>query len=67
MNYGFAGAAAALLKTVTLNKENIKQWAILDSGATSNFLMTGAHVKSIDSNAQQITVTLPDGNKVKPT
>ena len=29
--------------------------------------MTGAHVKSVNSNAQQITVTLPDRNKVKST
>ena len=30
-------AANQLLKTITVNIENVKQWAILDSGATSNF------------------------------
>ena len=30
-----------LLKSFTVNMENVKQWAILDSGAKSNFLMIG--------------------------
>ena len=62
-----AGEAAELLKTITLTKENINQWAILESGATSNFLMMDAHITIINSNKQQISVTLPDGNKVKST
>ena len=36
------------MKTVTTaNMENVKQWTILGSGATSNFLMTNAHTSSV--------------------
>ena len=40
-------AASHLLKTVTVTMENVKQWATLDSGATSSFLMINAHITSI--------------------
>ena len=56
-----------LLKTVTVNMENVKQWAILDSGATSNFLMMNARTASIVPTDNSISVTLPDGSKVQST
>jgi len=49
-------AANQLLKTVNMNMENVKQWAILDSGATSNFLMTDAHTSSVTPVINPISV-----------
>ena len=58
-------AVNALLQTVVLNKDNIENWAILDSGATSNFLMTNAHAVVRNPAEEPIQATLPDGNQVK--
>ena len=38
----YSHAANSLLKTIDFNLEDIKQWAILDSGATSIFLLSDA-------------------------
>ena len=65
--HGLAAAANHLLETITLTRNNIHKWAILDSGATSNFLMTTAHVANKERIDDGITVSLPDGNKVKST
>ena len=62
-----AAAANQLLDTITLTRENIHKWAILDSGATSNFLTTAAQVTNKETIYDDITVSLPDGNKVKST
>ena len=43
----FAFAAEKLLKTVDIDMENIKEWAILDSGATSHFLVVDAPVDDV--------------------
>ena len=43
----FAYAVTALLQTVDIDTTNIKQWAILDLGATSHFLVTDAPVKDV--------------------
>ena len=43
------------------------KWAIPDSEATSNFLMPGAHTFSSIPIKNPISVTLPDGNKVRST
>ena len=67
LTYGFAGAAAALFETITLDKDNIWKWAILDSGATSSFLMMDTHATNLNNNAEKINVTLPDGNNVQST
>ena len=40
---------------------------ILDSGATSNFLMMDAYTSSVTPAINPISVTLPDGSKVKST
>ena len=65
--HGLAAATNHLLETITLTRNNIHKWAILDSGATSNFLMTTAHVANKERIDDGITVSLPDGNKVKST
>ena len=67
LTYGFAGATAKLLDTIRLSRKNIMKWAMLDSGATSNFLMTDAHATHFDASAKNIHVTLPDGNQVFST
>ena len=63
----YADAANQLLKRVSVNMYNVKWWAILDSGATSNFLMTDAHMFSRTPTDDPINVTLPDGSKVRST
>ena len=45
----------------------INKWAILDSGATSNFLTTGAHVTNIQPTQTPIVARLPNGDKVRST
>jgi hypothetical protein len=47
--------------------ETINKWAILDSGATSNFLTTGAHVTNIQPTQKPIVARLPNGDKVHST
>jgi hypothetical protein len=43
----YALSAAALPRTVNINMDTINKWVILDSGTTSNFLITSAPVTSI--------------------
>ena len=50
-----------------MNMENVKQWAILDSGATSKCMMTDGHTLSVTPAINPTSVTLSDGNKVKNT
>ena len=50
----YALAAATLLRTVNIDMDTINNWAILDSGATSNFLTTGVHVTNIQPTQKPI-------------
>ena len=63
----YGHAVNQLLKTVSIDMHIVKQWAILDSGATSNFLMTDVHTFSITPTDEPISITLPNGNKVRST
>ena len=45
--------------------ENIKEWAILDSGATSHFLVTEAPTSEMTIATMPIRVTIPDGSQVQ--
>ena len=65
--YGYAQAANSILKTINFNLEDIKDWAILDSGATSHFLVTDASATGISVATNPITVTIPDGTKLTST
>ena len=56
-----------LLSTVSINLSNIKKWAILDSGASSHFLAVGAPITRKEKATSPISVTLPDGTKVRST
>ena len=55
------------LSTVDINIKNIREWTILDSGASSNFLVVGAPVTNKKVAVTPILVTLPDSEKVHST
>jgi hypothetical protein len=42
----------------------INKWAILDSGASSNFLTTGAHVTHVQPAQKPIVARLSNGDQV---
>ena len=56
-----------LLLTVDFTKENLNNWAIIDSGATSNFLVTEATVADVVTAHNPLTVTIPAGSRVQST
>ncbi len=64
-NYAFA--AAALLKTIKTDATTIKNWAILQSGATSHFLTTNAPAANIIPATVPIIARLPNGEQVQST
>lgn len=53
------------LQTICVNQENVEQWAIVDSGATSNFLMISSPTKNRRPATKPINVTLPNGESIK--
>ena len=60
----YANAAQSLLKTVDFKLEDLKNWAILDSGATSHFLITNAPVIDIIPATTPMVVQIPNGERV---
>ena len=56
-----------MLKKINFNLEDIKNWSILDSGATSHFLVTDASATGISVATNPVTVTIPDGSKLTST
>ncbi|EJK70474.1 hypothetical protein THAOC_08166 [Thalassiosira oceanica] len=63
----YAQAANSLLKTVDFSIDDIRNWAILDSGATSNFLITEAPADDEQDAATPLRASLPDGTQVLST
>ena len=63
----YAYAANDLLSTIKFTAANIKEWAILDSGATSHFLIVEAPTRQRDVASDPLIVRLPDGARVKST
>ena len=63
----YSHAANSLLSTINFNLEDIRQWAILDSGATSHFLIPEAPTKNVQPATNPLKVTMPDGNSVYST
>ena len=59
--------ADKILSTVDINMESIKDWEILDSGATSHFLVTAAPITNITPESNPLTVKLPYGACVSST
>ncbi len=66
-SHNYAHAASALLRTITTNAATIKQWAILDSGATSHFLTTDAPASNIIPASVPLISRFPNGDKVQST
>ena len=64
-NYEYA--AKALLATVDINMKNVHEWAILDSGATSHFLVIAAPTTDLQEAKNPLSVKLPDGARVRST
>ena len=64
-HYGYA--AGKLLATIDFSVSDIRKWAVLDSGATGNFLVTDAPLNDRTEAHEPLTVTLPDGNRVNST
>ena len=60
----YSYAAKALLETVDLDLSNIHKWAIMDSGATSHFLVTAAPTTNRQIDKTPLRVRLPDGGEV---
>ena len=55
------------LSTMDINLKNIREWTILDSGASNHFLVLGAPVTNKQVAVTPIPVTLPDGDQVQST
>ena len=63
----YSHAANSLLATINFNLEDIRNWAILDSGATSHFLVPDAPTINVQPALNPLHVTMPDGNSVSST
>ena len=60
-------ATKALLITVDINMQNFHEWAILDSGATSHFLVIAAPTTDRQEATNPLSVKLSDGARVSST
>ena len=60
-------ASGTILPTININLFNIHTWAILDSGATSNVLVTMAPKSSVSPTNNPLRVSLPNGDQVQLT
>ena len=56
--------AKELLNTINLNSENIKECEILDSGATSHFLVANTPSEYVKIATNLLTVRQPDSAQV---
>ena len=56
-----------LTSTINTNLENIREWAILDSGASSHFLQVDAPLLQKRKTANPIIVTVANGEKASST
>ena len=64
--YGYT--ANTILATVDINMTNIKEWAILDPGATtSHFVVLEAPMTNVQPAINPLMVRLPDGTQVRST
>ena len=60
-------AAKTLLATVDINMQNFHEWAILDSGATSHFLVIAGPTIDLQEAKNPLSVKLPDSARVRST
>jgi hypothetical protein len=56
-----------MISTINLNQHNVHKWAILDSGATSHFLLTTAPTTNKKVALNPLHITMPDGDQVQST
>ena len=61
-SYGFV--ASSVLSTIQFDRQNIINWAILDSSATSHYIMTTAPIRNKIKAINPVTVTMPNGTRV---
>ena len=61
----FGYAANIMLREVALTSENLQNWAILDSGASSHFLLSTAPILNKMVADRPLAVKLPNGNTVR--
>ena len=61
----FGYAANTILREVALTSENIRNWAILDSGASSHFLLSTTPVLNEMVADRPLAVRLPNGDTVR--
>ena len=61
---GYDYAAKLLLATLDSKRQDIVQWAILDSGASSHYLLSTAPTKNKTQAISPIRVHLPNGDSV---
>ena len=57
----------SLVSTINTNLANIREWAILDSGASSHFLQGNAPLLQKKKTANPIVVTVANGEKASST
>ena len=58
-------AANTILRKVALTSDNLRNWAILDSGTLSHFLLPTAPVLNKMVADRPLTVTLPNSDTVR--
>ena len=56
-----------ILRTIDFSQVDLRDWEIVDSGATSNFLVTEAPVVDIVPALNPLTMTIPNGSRVQST
>ena len=57
----------SLLTIYHIRKESSKYWDVLDSGATSHFLVINTTATKVAPADNPVTVTIPDGTTLKST
>ena len=55
-------AASTILRTCTMTEQNRMKWSILESGASSSFLLSAAPVHDKEVATTPLSITLPDGS-----
>ena len=63
----FRYAAQALLDTINFQLEDIKDSAVLDSGATSHFLLASAPADDVTEATMLMPVQHPNGDRIQST
>ena len=66
-SYKYEYAYNALLSTVKINMQNVHEWAILNYGETSHFLVIAAPTTNRQEAKNPLSVKLPDGARVSST